>query len=134
MTSRGRGSAPDRRFARQGNTWAIVAILAIGAVAFALLGGLNGGPGCGESPPYLSEDARICFLQGYRGPMNSENLLPFLDMTLEEARAAATEEGWTVYVKRRDDGLEPDAVGADERLDRLGVELDDGRIRRVWPG
>lgn len=121
-------------FANQGRRWTIVGILVVGVAVYFLIGGAASDGGCGESPPYLSEDGPFCFVVGYDGPMNDQNLLPLLNAPLDEATELAEEQGWSVYVKRRDDGLAPDEVGDDDVPDRLGVELDDGRVVRIWPG
>lgn len=118
----------------QGRRWTIVFVLVVGIMVYLLLGGASSDDRCGDSPPYTNEEARLCFVLGYDGPMNSANLLPFLDVSLDDARELADEQGWTIYVRRRNDGLEPDRVSDDERPDRLGVQLADGLVVRVWPG
>ncbi len=120
--------------ANTGRRWTIVGVLALGLVAYLLIGGTASDQGCGDSPPYLSSDARLCFVIGYDGPMDNQNLLPLLDAPLDEARELAEAEGWTLYVKRRSDGLDPDVVDEGMDEDRLGVELDGDRVVRIWPG
>lgn len=118
----------------------MVFILGAGLVGFLLLSASSGDRRCGDSPPYLQEDAAICFTEGYSGPMNSENLAPFLGLTMAEATVLAAESGWTVVVRVRYDA-DPDdpadqlaPISDEERFDRFTVALDDDVIVRIWPG
>lgn len=116
----------------------MVFILGVGLVGFLLLSASSGDRRCGDSPPYLQEDAAICFTEGYSGPMNSENLAPFLGLTMAEATALAAESGWSVEVRVRydaeDGDPDPDSISDEERFDRFTVALDDDVIVRIWPG